>query len=427
MSHTFAHLAGYKRLARMLLEEHRKNPERPIRRRTLEGFTEDEKADVVAALGRKHFEERGQGTIRVHVDRIVRDDFGGDEPRFWQSLKEASPLALASTPTQSADPVMMTEEIRSLPQTEARDYILELFHAKAWPWRAYKENGLDAAIAEIEFFINTAQALAAPLTAPTALKTFAATLHSDSHILDPGFPAFKRLTDYLARHDPLRQLGDERWRETILAEYNLYLASLGTVAYLSGPLTLIFADGNDDRIARNTRRGLVTALTVEEVAATKRLESPATHAITCEGPAKFVELCARFPDMVVVCTRGQPNSAVVGVVRLLDGAGIQIHHWGDTDVGGFRILRTLRRHAPIIPILMAAEAVRRHARKHLDAKKRAHIEANLRRLDAAAQHTLRACLEEGRWLEQETADVQIAIDHLASFGVAFQPRTGLVS
>jgi hypothetical protein len=60
--------------------------------------------------------------------------------------------------------------------------------------------------------------------------------------------------------------------------------------------------------------------------------------ITCENETPFCGLLEELPeDAVLVYTAGYPNACVRRLVRLFTAAGLELWHWGDSDLDGYRI------------------------------------------------------------------------------------------
>jgi uncharacterized protein (TIGR02679 family) len=78
----------------------------------------------------------------------------------------------------------------------------------------------------------------------------------------------------------------------------------------------------------------------------------------CENPTVVEVVATRWaaaeepgtrPDLVLVCTSGQPSTAVVELLQLLTRDGAQMRYHGDFDWAGLRIAEGLRRRMPWVP------------------------------------------------------------------------------
>src|SRR5205807_1782665 len=112
---------------------------------------------------------------------------------------------------------------------------------------------------------------------------------------------------------------------------------------------------------------------------------------------------------IVLLSQGQANWAVVRLLRLLAGTapGLPLAHWGDMDRYGVLILRSLRRRTGLAvePWRMDLPTFERfkEAGLPLPDGERAEIASLLAASpDEVATDLLRAMLDSGRGIEQET-------------------------
>jgi hypothetical protein len=92
------------------------------------------------------------------------------------------------------------------------------------------------------------------------------------------------------------------------------------------------------------------ALTEETVLGLADLRCPATRLLTVENLMPFEEemRAGLPPGTVAMYTGGFPGRLEMQVIRLVARAGVaRIHHWGDIDLGGLRILRFLQDNTPV--------------------------------------------------------------------------------
>lgn len=85
--------------------------------------------------------------------------------------------------------------------------------------------------------------------------------------------------------------------------------------------------------------GHAAALTLEQLRSVTELDVPHPDVWIVENPSVLTRALGRFgvgcPPMV--CTSGWPNSAGIGLLRLLDDSGARLHYHGDLDGEGIRI------------------------------------------------------------------------------------------
>lgn len=147
------------------------------------------------------------------------------------------------------------------------------------------------------------------------------------------------------------------------------------------------------------QRGEAAILSWEAVRTIKavRLTAPCATLVTSENAAPFHRLVERgIPSLY---TEGYPNLAVKTLLRHLAQRGVDAHHWGDTDLDGYRIAEQIARcipmqfhtngtHAPLKPI-------------PLNPQQRARLEAFVaNHPDFPYLQELNETLRHG-WIEQE--------------------------
>lgn len=84
--------------------------------------------------------------------------------------------------------------------------------------------------------------------------------------------------------------------------------------------------------------------------------SPGAAVHVCENPtvvevvaSRWAERVAAGREFVLVCTSGQPSTAVVELVEILAAQGAQCRYHGDFDWPGLRIAQTLAARVPWVP------------------------------------------------------------------------------
>lgn len=113
--------------------------------------------------------------------------------------------------------------------------------------------------------------------------------------------------------------------------------------------------------ALGAMRGHAVALTYAQLRA-EALPWPAGAMIfSCENPVvvRTAERALGASCPPLVCTGGWPNAAVLALLDQLSAAGAAIHHHGDHDPSGFKILDYLTERLQVIPwrFVRGAEAV----------------------------------------------------------------------
>jgi hypothetical protein len=148
------------------------------------------------------------------------------------------------------------------------------------------------------------------------------------------------------------RVGADLQSREVLAQLNL--VPLAQPVLLRGPLLL--SDGRH-RVEASVRPyvGVPSAL-LHEFTVTGRPE----YILTIENQSSFNEYTTAFDDdAVIIYTAGFPVRALQAFYLRLTGlCSAPVYHWGDTDVGGFRILKVLQHacHArSILPHLMGEE------------------------------------------------------------------------
>ena len=408
MSNAYGHLPGFQHLANSLLDFHEINPTNSLKTRTLDRFTDVELDELDVALGRKHFKRLGDGRILVYVDRIIRDDYQDDADHLWSALSLATGRPKARPPRDVNGALI--SRVSGLGPSRARDYILDLLRdSHGWPVPIVQSDGPDVAYAAIEAFTVAATALDPGPSGSVRLKDLSHRLFHDSHRLDPGSPLYRRVTDYLALHGGTivrKKLG---WRRRLLEARGVFQNAFESTVLVAGHLRLAFENVIDDRVLSNTRRGLATCLTLDEVT---HLDAAPEHPrliLTIENPTPFANLTEAVPPHVlIVYTAGPANQAVTELLRRPALQPVPVWHWGDVDVGGFRILRDLERKTRAQPFLMDAETVAQYGNRltPLQSRKKSYIKRHLHDFGPSAEAALRACLDRDGWLEQESIPLE---------------------
>jgi uncharacterized protein (TIGR02679 family) len=243
---------------------------------------------------------------------------------------------------------------------------------------------------------------------PTELATLAAGAGADPHCLDHDQPAGKLLVGLLAHRDgsPLPRSAGER--RALLARYGVHHDALSSDVLCLGLPAL---DGGSVAGMLQAISGRHVRLTYAHLRG-ETLRFPAGLTVhTCENPivvARAEQLACPPP---LVCTDGQPSTAVALLLDMLVGAGAQIRHHGDFDVGGLNIAALMARQHDAQPwrydtssyeqaVARVGGRVLTLAPSRLDA----FADGPLRDL-AAAMRSLRVAVYEEDVLDQLTEDL----------------------
>lgn len=232
--------------------------------------------------------------------------------------------------------------------------------------------------------IEDAPKLPALLSAVRALGTLSPETALDYRQFGARFLGDSKLTKVLAA--PLaalfrQHLGVPLETREILAQLNL--VPLAQPVLLCGPLRLSDGPQSVDADIRphiGIPSGFLHSLTL--------LRAPA-YILTIENQSSFNEYTGSFvDDGIVIYTAGFPTRALQEFYRRLAGATeAPLFHWGDTDTGGFRILKCLQEatERPILPHLMDGDHGAPYSRTQISDLKRItpinkHVDALIARL-----------------------------------------------
>lgn len=190
------------------------------------------------------------------------------------------------------------------------------------------------------------------------------------------------------------------------------LAEFGIVenpqyVYLAGPVRL----GGIDLGEVGTDLGLPTAL-IDRC----RVEAvQADQVLTVENLTSFHQVVAALPARTVaVYLGGYHNRVRRELLRKLAEAGVsRFFHWGDIDLGGFRIALHLagRSGLPIRPLLMDVQTYRRYASAGMEFDDRYARELAAAQAEpayAAFRPVIQEMLQHRRRVEQEAMDFELS-------------------
>ena len=206
-----------------------------------------------------------------------------------------------------------------------------------------------------------------PRSPPVARSTLAAqALAGDAHGLDPDTALGRLATTLLS----WRSGNADRAMDPIQMR-DLWLAHGVEIDPLSCTvLALGLAPAGETPLARALRalRGQAVVLTYGQLRAQPPGWPTGATILTCENPVviRAAELALGAACPPLICTGGWPNAAVLTLLDELHAAGATIHHHGDEDRAGLRILAYLteRVRASAWRLDAPAEQAARNGRHH---------------------------------------------------------------
>ena len=267
-----------------------------------------------------------------------------------------------------------------------------------------------------------ALAAIAGATQPTLERTLSAQLFGDSKRLEMLRGA---IIGVLRRHDPdAASYGDDQW--ALLRAH--HLDRVPEYVPLAGPLVLETMEYVRLDLAPFAPSMALSAATLRTAAIAG---CTATTLVTVENLTSFTELAAiRPPHVLVVYTGGFASPTVITLLQRIRAAQptLVLHHWGDLDAGGLRILAHLRTHlGAVTPLAMDVQTLHEHQR-HAQALTNGDHQA-LRHLRASpllgdCVDVIDALLASGVKAEQEAVSADYVVRQLED--VERSENTGLV-
>ncbi len=265
------------------------------------------------------------------------------------------------------------------------------------------------------------------LREPVRVQTFAARVVGNSKALRPGGDLHAAVCDALFAHDPrtfalLEEQGvfpsEAAYRAFALEAHGVLFDEAAASVLCFGPLRYRKARHSFDHVAQHAALGESCRLVVQQLRDAE-LEPPAARRITIfENLAPYLEYVDALvahdrDDEIVVCSGGQANLAVIGLLRMLARYALPARHLGDLDRSGVLILRSLikRSGLRIEPTFMDPETHRRFAEQGRPLT--AEELARLRSLIAAdppsapCHALLREIAATKTWIEQEVLSDQV--------------------
>ena len=183
------------------------------------------------------------------------------------------------------------------------------------------------------------------------LAELAASLTGDSHALDPGTPLATVTLRAAATLGGLAHASDAEGRRDLWASVGVLCDELSAPVLALNLRPAAAASLTDRTLALHAERGEPARLTLRQLLREPpsfRRELTGSPVHVCENPAIVAAAASRLGarSAPLVCTDGQPTSAVHRLLGQLRAAGIALRYHGDFDWGGVRIANAMvQRHA----------------------------------------------------------------------------------
>lgn len=347
-------------ITRAILDELARQAEQPDRQRIARvrltpkqhpRYFAPDGADAKATLHRELRDHEAAGTLRLKWHKHEHGNLL-DAIDLCPGQQDALYAAIGHTPTNVLEKrirTALTDLDTSVPWLAeyhaAVNHALERHHKPA-TW------GLDPTdMTRTQDVIRTLNALA-QLERTALTRAFSAQTLGDSKRFDDlegdVLKALRRISPH---------------RDTISDDRDLLLAHnlqrVPTLTHVYGAFTLTTNDVTLDLAQWPTPFGIHARLLESARIDTSKIQA----LLTIENPASFELLTEQQPQhLAVVLTAGYPSTAVLQLLRAITSQRVPAFHWGDIDIGGFRILAHLRRHVGAFQALaMGAEELNVHA------------------------------------------------------------------
>ncbi|HEY2404711.1 MAG TPA: DUF2399 domain-containing protein [Polyangiaceae bacterium] len=253
-------------------------------------------------------------------------------------------------------------------------------------------------------------------------QTFAARFLGNSKALRPGGELHRWVGEALVSHDPrtvslLDELGAfpsiAAYRASALEAHGVLFDEAAASVLCFGPIVYRKQGSTFDHVARHAQLGESSRIVVQQLR-DATLDPPAVERVTIfENLAPYLDYVdARvgrgLTPEIVVCSAGQANLAVVGLLRRLAAHGLSARYLGDLDRSGVLILRSLARRTGLrlTPRFMDVDTHRHFVSRGLALSDDEHgrLTALLRVEDTTLEGhgLLREIALTRRWIEQES-------------------------
>lgn len=313
--------------------------------------TPAERAAVDRLLGRR---AAATGSISVPLDRLATmlADAGIHDGDL------VSALTLLTGPVAvRADTVAAAEQAWSTAFTQGADLVSRSPALAAW-WDRISRRGLVRRLASGDphtaaaLLADTVTVLDALPVERELLGVFAARTLGNAHRLDPDRPVTGLVVSALRA---LAELPDEVDRRTAWSSAGVIVDELSTRVLTLG---LTADPGTTTGRAVNSWRaaGEPVVFTLRQLSSAATFFTPGSVVYLCENPTVLAaaadRLGSRCPPLV--CTEGQPGTAVITLLDQLTATGAQLRYHGDFDWYGIAIANFLHRRYTWQPWLFTA-------------------------------------------------------------------------
>jgi len=277
-----------------------------------------------------------QGRLKVRLDEPLR------EAQQWQPLAEALGLHAKALQAESSVAAQSKAVFRKLLlQFPEEALLIETMRNEDSIRRFIRSRAAHAL--DVFFPLMEALRLLRSNSSSMTLSELGTRVFNDSKALRSGPP--RQLLERLLRLDSDRP---EAASSELLSLYGLIENPYTTHVVLFAPLAYCTKDDVWlEWPATLFQRGEAAILSWEAVRNMKavRLTQPCPAIVTSENSAPFHRLVER--GISSLYTEGYPNLAVKTLLRYLAKARVVAHHWGDTDLDGYRIADQIARCIPL--------------------------------------------------------------------------------
>jgi hypothetical protein len=300
----------------------------------------------LARAGQRLEEEAGAA-----LERVLYEAAGRRPRNLREEKQELARRAAAAAST-------LAERYSGLAATFLRDAAVQLAARKGELFAVAEQRGMPRL--EQELHVTAACLdLAGRNERPVRLANFARRATGSTKGLRPGDGRYERVADALLRHLPEVDLwvGSEgppdsaARRRLALEAVQIFRNETPIDVLCYGHLVLEKRRRRLEEVAVHRELGEPARLLLLHLRDARTVEMRASRVVSIENETTFNDYVdwvrAHGDDQIVLCSQGQANWALVGILRLLAEAApeIPVFHWGDLDRFGVLILRSLRRAA----------------------------------------------------------------------------------
>lgn len=377
-----------------------------------------------------------EGIVRLELAAVLRDFAPSAERAFVAALYAATKRA-PRNPIAESRAIRMAIE-RGLVSLEgvaktpvARAFLRAQRVALGADEATIVKRGIeDGAEAAVRLASDVARCIdaVAELRETIRAQTFAARFLGNSKALRPGGELHRWVGEALVTHDPgtvslLDELGAfpslAAYRAAALEAHGVLFDEAAASVLCFGPVVYRKRGQVFDQVARHASLGESSRIVVQQLRDVTLDRLPVERILIFENLAPYLDYVDAYvarcraresnaTDEIVVCSAGQANLAVVGLLRLLAAHGLSARYSGDLDRSGVLILRSLARRTrlPLTPRFMDVDTHRRFRGRGLPltGEESERLSALLRLEEATAQgHALlQEIASTNSWIEQES-------------------------